>query len=967
MATQNFYPHMIVGNISKISTSTIQDFLISYQLTNSQLITDLIDAYNNQKPLSDFKIVAQAAIDSNNTLNSKTELYTLFPEFNELVEMLATNDANTITPPSGSVFDIIAHESKLWDSLIAHFIVNINPNLTQDLVFAVKLVGTLKKVQDGTLNTKPKVLTYWKKSTLVYPTPPFPLPKIEAETIPEQPPSETTTTLEELLIELKKLNSARTEITELFDFQLQNLKNQKLSEIDFKNSLELTKDEDFANNTNIDNAIDIDFDQAYNRYANEVIPDILNDEYTAQISDETKLVLEALHISLKNINVSFFTQKLDVKLNLITNKIARFLKFEKIVLVGDSLIRVDNAVYEDLICNPESKFTHCELLHQLAKEQPEKTYVQILGMGYANIIKQSLLRYEADEVAHIENILAGEKKEKTHRNLKIKEETFSTESEKTEETETDTKSTDRFELSKEVNKLTTSASQFEAGLNVSGGYGPVSFSANVGFASQNSSSEASSTAVKNAKELTERAINRIQERVLEKRSVTTINEVEVTNVHGVDNTGSTEHISGFYYWVDKVYENQIINIGKRLMLEFMVPEPAAYFIYNKAFSKKEGVTLTKPIHPAEYDGIFDTPLKSHKDITRSNYNLWAALYNLQDISSPPLDYITVSKAYSLDYTPGGKLWHNKDYNDLEVKEGYEAHTAFLQIAMSNGSGRYIHGFIGRKYFSISSTAALAPIPLDGETDLVPFSHRGHCPEYSINVEILCKLSDKGFENWQIQTYNSIINAYNTLKAEYDFQVSSLESNVAISGQNPLLNRKTEQTELKKWGLELLTLQRFNGFNAMKRAKNGHPEIDFNEALNESKFVKFFEQSIEWHNMTYLFYPYFWSPKQRWTITQQLSDTDSKFTDFLQAGYARVVVPVHPKFTEAILHYLNTGEIWAGEELPAIDDELYLSIIDEIQEAENNNDGEAVGDPWETRIPTNMVMLSSVIPDNLPGS
>lgn len=145
------------------------------------------------------------------------------------------------------------------------------------------------------------------------------------------------------------------------------------------------------------------------------------------------------------------------------------------------------------------------------------------------------------------------------------------------------------------------------------------------------------------------------------------------------------------------------------------------------------------------------------------------------------------------------------------------------------------------------------------------------------------------------------------------------------------------------------------------------EIDFNEALNESKFVKFFEQSIEWHNMTYLFYPYFWSPKQRWTITQQLSDTDSKFTDFLQAGYARVVVPVHPKFTEAILHYLNTGEIWAGEELPAIDDELYLSIIDEIQEAENNNDGEAVGDPWETRIPTNMVMLSSVIPDNLPGS
>ncbi len=495
----------------------------------------------------------------------------------------------------------------------------------------------------------------------------------------------------------------------------------------------------------------------------------------------------------------------------------------------------------------------------------------------------------------------------------------------------------------------------------------VSFGANVGYASQNSSSEASATAVKNAKELTQQAISRIQERVLEKRSVTTINEVEVTNVHSVDNTNSTEHISGFYYWVDKVYNNQIYNIGKRLMLEFMVPEPAAYHIYSNAFSKKEGVTLTKPVHPSEYFGILDKPLKSYKDIDRNNYGLWAALYNLQDVTSPPLDFITISKAYALDYTPGGKLWHDKDYNDLKIKEGYEAIKAFVRVAFSGGSGRYMSGYVGRKYFSTSHTASISPITLDNETDLVPLSLRGHVDEFSMNVEILCKLSEKGVEAWKIQTYNAIVNAYNQQKAEYDYQVSSLESGITISGQNPLLNRKTEQTELKKWGLELLTLQRFNGFNAMKRAKNGHPEIDFKEAFEESKFVKFFEQSIEWHNMTYLFYPYFWSPKQRWSISKQLSDTDSKFTDFLQAGYARVVVPVHPKFTEAILHYLNTGEIWEGEELPAIDDELYLSIIEEIQEAEDNNDGIPQGDPWETRIPTNMVMLSKVIPDNLPGS
>jgi len=99
----------------------------------------------------------------------------------------------------------------------------------------------------------------------------------------------------------------------------------------------------------------------------------------------------------------------------------------------------------------------------------------------------------------------------------------------------------------------------------------------------------------------------------------------------------------------------------------------------------------------------------------------------------------------------------------------------------------------------------------------------------------------------------------------------------------------------------------------------------------------------------------------------LNDADSKFTDFIQTGYARVVVPVHPKFTEAILHYLNTGAIWKGEQLPAIDDEMYLSIVEEIKEAETNELGTPVGTPWETEVPTNMVFLSDTIPSDLPGS
>jgi hypothetical protein len=216
-------------------------------------------------------------------------------------------------------------------------------------------------------------------------------------------------------------------------------------------------------------------------------------------------------------------------------------------------------------------------------------------------------------------------------------------------------------------------------------------------------------------------------------------------------------------------------------------------------------------------------------------------------------------------------------------------------------------------------------------------------------------------------YTSIINAYNQQKAEYDSQVSNMEMGITIAGQNPIQNRITEQTELKKWGIEILTLQRFDDFKAMVRSIEGVPEINFKDAYNEGRFVKFFEQAIEWNNMTYLFYPYFWGRKERWSIIKNLNDTDSVFTQFLQAGYARVVVPVHPKFTEAILHYLNTGEIWMGEDLPAIDDDLYIHIVEEIKTAETSTEDEPIGDSWETRIPTNMVMVTDEIPKDLPGS
>jgi hypothetical protein len=150
----------------------------------------------------------------------------------------------------------------------------------------------------------------------------------------------------------------------------------------------------------------------------------------------------------------------------------------------------------------------------------------------------------------------------------------------------------------------------------------------------------------------------------------------------------------------------------------------------------------------------------------------------------------------------------------------------------------------------------------------------------------------------------------------------------------LLNREIEKAELKKGCLTLLTGQHFDLFDAMRRNVTpfGFPQLDLAEAEAEGRYIQFFEQAFEWVHMLYVFYPYFWGRKAEWPTLALLDDADPLFARFLQAGAARVQVPVRPGYEEAVAHYMESGgNLWDGGEPPHVGDELYLSIIDEIKE------------------------------------
>jgi len=71
-------------------------------------------------------------------------------------------------------------------------------------------------------------------------------------------------------------------------------------------------------------------------------------------------------------------------------------------------------------------------------------------------------------------------------------------------------------------------------------------------------------------------------------------------------------------------------------------------------------------------------------------------------------------------------------------------------------------------------------------------------------------------------------------------------------------------------------------------------------------VKFIHHAVEWENLLYFLYPYFWGSDDLAREKLLFEHADPGHRDFLRAGYARVVVPIRPGFEERFTHLLDTG-------------------------------------------------------------
>lgn len=574
--------------------------------------------------------------------------------------------------------------------------------------------------------------------------------------------------------------------------------------------------------------------------------------------------------------------------------------------------------------------------------------VQPIGVGELLIVRQQVIRYEPGEIAHIENVLQGEEKNRTHRRRDLTENIFVEETEIEREEERNLETAERFELSRESNEVIKEELKIEGGLKVT--ITPstaVSIEASANVSYTNARESARRRASEYAKEIVNKSVNRISERIRKQETLRTVREIEEVSEHGLDNIKGTGNIVGIYQWVNKVYQAQIYRYGTRQMYDFVIPEPGAFLIQAL---EQEAVSQSGKPKPEPFSLDAD-------ELTEEDYLFYANKYHATDIDPPPKAEITLTAIFTSSGGGDDAVSSLAQKQTLNIPEGYEALQAHI---VAGFAGSQLCVAVGQHMTLYQDSSGYRSFNLQLEKGAIPVSMVANgASVFSINIEVLCRRTERAMLTWRIQTHAEIKQAY--LKALADFEEAVAQAvvnrGVNIKGRNPQYNQELTFTELKKHCISVLTNQHFDLFNGVEVDSSGIPQANLSVAQQQGDYIRFFEQAFEWHLMSFVLYPYFWGRKSHWIDRVKYEDNDPEFMAFIKAGAARVLLPVRENFRAAVSHFMGTGEIWEGGPLPDITDPDYVPIVQELRERTGAPGDEIPeGKPWLVRVPTRLIKL-----------
>lgn len=511
-------------------------------------------------------------------------------------------------------------------------------------------------------------------------------------------------------------------------------------------------------------------------------------------------------------------------------------------------------------------------------------------VGDLLVVHEDLREYRLDEVADIESIMKGERRERTIRTTARTTTTTTTETVTELEESSSTRMEERFGLAAQSQQTAEQSFGVDVGVSVSAKFGPVQMAATANASFDTSQSSTDSTSQEYAKTVTEEAAKRIKTSIKESSSVTLLTETQDTSLRGFNNQGGTVHVNGLYRWVNKVLDARLMNYGRRLMLRQAVPEPAQFYrsLLDRA-SDKQRAELVEPVHPSRLDATTlaelpadetDGGVDSYQAVDEANYAELAARYDVTGVSPPPprelsggkaivvpsamppseteddeLNLVLADSGLTIDpdyklislgvFAPAGGLGNHRDLADT------------LHLGNRKDDTDHILVMVGHKEFFLEATGQGNNDPKkidsnfnsmigilehdftmfgDAVQPAIPITVSAKCAGLvSLNVLYAAERTDEALDRWKAATYAAILKGYTTQRQAYEQALGLIKAQAqsATEAQTFALRsdqyRAIELTELKRGFIELLSEGSAAGRSSISVAEDGTPTIIHHEA------------------------------------------------------------------------------------------------------------------------------------------
>lgn len=484
---------------------------------------------------------------------------------------------------------------------------------------------------------------------------------------------------------------------------------------------------------------------------------------------------------------------------------------------------------------------------------------------------------------------------------------------------------------------------FNTGVSVTGTYGSVTATATANLGINESSTESATESRNRSFEMTQKASSRSKKDHKITFRIASEAEKERIQVQKLVNTSTTKAARIDYFQMIRAWDVRLFRYGVRLTWDIIIPEPASDLL-----ARMDELAQIKKDLGIPFEDFFT--LKPD-DLTATNYTGKAAQYATSVSTPPPAGNRIVAVTDNKDWSSTPNGYTTSFTIDISIPDGYavSGNTLFTYFA-DHKSGTWgilvddISSHPRNRIYSGGSSWGSENIPsisswLNRDGVLKIFVLAWDIKHFAISIQAPCSPKPETWANWRMKTWSEIragaqalyYERRQTLKA----RVEELEDELSI--EDALSLRRREREEVMKGVLRWLGIEGHEFYPAGApediSGQTGiyNPETGLlwsayarNKFIAHGDKIRFLHQAVEWENVLYFLYPYFWIHPRRWQEKLYMHHPDSTHRAFLKAGSCRVVLTIRPGFEDAFLAFINSGDMNALPPSP------YMEISAELQ-------------------------------------